>query len=193
MRRLIPLVLLPLALTAVPSPASAGGFCRGGAFSDSAATTVEMKNYCFGPIVTRVEPGQTVEFVNRDKEVHGVGGVASTFGHMYEEIQPGDSVSYKFVSSGVYPYVCVFHPGMAGAVVVGDGTFSEKTAIFPGSTGLTTESGNAAAGGPSASDASEETSWLSWGGPLAGAVLVVALGGAISIRRSRRAPELLGS
>jgi len=31
-------------------------------------------------------------------------------------------VSYRFVRSGVYPYVCTYHPGMVGAVVVGDGT-----------------------------------------------------------------------
>jgi hypothetical protein len=30
-------------------------------------------------------------------------------------------VGYRFVRAGVYPYVCTFHVGMVGAVVVGDG------------------------------------------------------------------------
>jgi hypothetical protein len=30
-------------------------------------------------------------------------------------------VSYTFEEVGVFPYFCVFHPAMVGAVVVGDG------------------------------------------------------------------------
>ena len=45
----------------------------------------------------------------------------------YDELMPGKSVTHKFASSGVYPYFCVIHPGMVGAVVVGDGTSSDTT------------------------------------------------------------------
>ena len=30
-------------------------------------------------------------------------------------------VTYRFTEAGVYPYVCTYHVGMVGAVVVGDG------------------------------------------------------------------------
>jgi hypothetical protein len=32
----------------------------------------------------------------------------------------GQRITYRFSTSGVYPYFCFFHPGMVGAVVVGD-------------------------------------------------------------------------
>jgi hypothetical protein len=37
-------------------------------------------------------------------------------------MREGGSVSYSFDEAGVYPYVCTWHPGMVGAVVVGDAT-----------------------------------------------------------------------
>jgi hypothetical protein len=44
-----------------------------------------------------------------------------------------DTVSYRFQNSGVFPYFCLIHPGMVGAVVVGDGTSKETTtqAVVP--------------------------------------------------------------
>jgi len=52
--------------------------------------------------------------------VHTVTGVANSWG-TDEQIAEGQSVSYKFDKSGVFPYFCYLHPSMAGAVVVGDG------------------------------------------------------------------------
>jgi hypothetical protein len=81
-----------------------------------------MKRNCFGPTVARIDAGDTVAFVNADGEVHSVGGANGTFGNAHAEILPGDEVSFTFDREGVFPYVCTFHPGMSGAVVVGDGT-----------------------------------------------------------------------
>jgi hypothetical protein len=36
------------------------------------------------------------------------------------EVQPGQKISYTFDTAGIYPYACVLHPGMSGAIVVGD-------------------------------------------------------------------------
>lgn len=103
--------------------ARAGGFCMGDVpFTDARTTTVEMKRNCFGPTVARIDAGDTVAFVNADGEVHSVGGANGTFGNAHAEILPGDEVSFTFDREGVFPYVCTFHPGMSGAVVVGDGT-----------------------------------------------------------------------
>jgi plastocyanin len=117
-------------------PASAGGFCMGDApFTDARATTVEMKGNCFGPTVARIHTGDTVTFVNADAEAHSVGGANGTFGDAHAEILPGEEVSFTFDREGVFPYVCTFHPGMAGAIVVGDGAgkVSSSTAITPAS------------------------------------------------------------
>jgi plastocyanin len=116
--------------------ARAGGFCMGDVpFTDAHSTTVEMKRNCFGPTVVRVDSGDTVTFVNTDDEAHSVGGANGTFGDAHAEILPGDEVSFTFKHDGVYPYVCLFHPGMAGAVVVGDGTGKVSSAA-----GITTGS-----------------------------------------------------
>jgi plastocyanin len=105
------------------APARAGGFCMGDVpFTDARTTTVEMKRNCFGPTVARIDAGDTVAFVNADGEVHSVGGANGTFGNAHAEILPGDEVSFTFDREGVFPYVCIFHPGMSGAVVVGGGT-----------------------------------------------------------------------
>jgi plastocyanin len=105
------------------APARAGGFCMGDVpFTDARTTTVEMKRNCFGPTVARIDAGDRVAFVNADGEVHSVAGANGTFGNAHAEILPGDEVSFTFDREGVFPYVCTFHPGMSGAVVVGDGT-----------------------------------------------------------------------
>lgn len=102
------------------SPAQAGGGCHSVATNGS-GTTVEMKEMCFTPTVLHVKPGDTVTFVNRDQMQHTVTGTAFAFGS-YTGLTPGESAVYKFTTNGVYAYSCIFHPGMTGAVVVGDGS-----------------------------------------------------------------------
>ena len=114
-------------------PAGAGGFCGPGNFEDRATTDVEMKGDCFDPVVVRVDAGDQVTFENLDSYAHTVGGVAWSFGDAHEEIAAGESISYRFEDEGVYPFFCVIHPGMAGAVVVGNGsaTGAESGAAVP--------------------------------------------------------------
>ena len=108
-------------LLVAPSRAGGGGGCRDSQLTDARTTQIDMSNMCFGPTVARVDKGDTVKFTNKDTMVHAVGGIASVFGDLYDEIKPGRSVSYRFYEEGVFPYVCIFHPGMGGAIVVGDG------------------------------------------------------------------------
>ena len=104
---------------AAPSRAGGGGGCRDGRLTDARTTQVDMSNMCFRPTVARVDVGDIVKFINEDNMVHGVGGIAGTFGDLYGQITPGRSVSYKFYEEGVFPYVCVFHPSMGGAIATG--------------------------------------------------------------------------
>lgn len=119
--------MVAIAAIVIPiAPAGAGGatgLCMGNAaHTDARDDTVEMEDNCFGPTVARIDTGETVTFVNVDAEAHTVGGVNGTFGDPYAEIGPGGEVSFTFNSDGVYPYACIIHPGMSGAVVVGGGT-----------------------------------------------------------------------
>ena len=102
------------------TPAQAGGGCHSNVFSDEAKTTVELSKSCFSPTVVRVQAGDQVTWTNSDATAHTVTGVANSWG-TDEQIAEGQSVSYKFDKSGVFPYFCYLHPSMAGAVVVGDG------------------------------------------------------------------------
>ena len=100
--------------------ASGGGGC-GRPVSDDEGTRVAIRNFCFGPTILRVEPGETVTWVNKDAVPHTVLGANATWGAFYSVERNGGRVTYRFGRSGVYPYVCSLHAGMMGAVVVGDG------------------------------------------------------------------------
>ncbi len=115
----------------VPTPAHAGGGgggCHGEAMTDARGTAVVMESSCFLPTVLRVEAGDAVTFANRDPVAHMVTGAANSWGE-YEELYQGDSVVYSFDESGVYPYFCLLHPGMVGAIVVGDGSSSSTGSV----------------------------------------------------------------
>ena len=130
-RLLIVVALVSWSLAGVfpsASTAWAGGFCSQAGFSDAATTDVGMAEMCFTPTVARIEPGDTVTFHNKDKTLHMVGGVTNVFGDLHTEVPSETSVSYRFNNEGVYPYLCILHPGMGGAIVVGDGKGKMTTA-----------------------------------------------------------------
>jgi plastocyanin len=137
--RVTVLVVIAVAAVIVPSVTArggGGGFCAGSLpFTDESANVVEMEDNCFAPTVARVGRGETVTFVNRDLQLHTVGGANGVFGDLRGVVRPGDEVSFTFNEEGVFPYVCIFHPGMAGAIVVGDGAgrVSSAAGIAPAS------------------------------------------------------------
>lgn len=108
-------------LLASPAVASGGGGC-GRAVTDERGTQVRVRNYCFRPTILRVQRGSTITWVNHDTFAHTVLGANGTWGGYDELRTAGATTRYRFVRSGVYPYVCTYHPGMIGAIVVGDGT-----------------------------------------------------------------------
>ena len=129
MRRILTVLALGLALglavglgTAVaPVPAMAGGACRGVPVTDGPGVTVRIRGLCFTPTVLHARVGDTVTWVNDGPDVHTVSGANISFGN-YDEIAPGTQVTYRFTTSGAYPYYCFLHDGMVGTLVVGDGT-----------------------------------------------------------------------
>jgi plastocyanin len=112
-----------LAGTAVGTagPASAGGGCHRAETEgqdEGTGTTVEMRQMCFGPTVLRVEAGSEVTFINRDEVTHRLDGVG--WGSDLP-LAPGTRTTHRFDQPGTYPYTCILHIGMSGAVVVGHG------------------------------------------------------------------------
>jgi plastocyanin len=108
------------ALLLLPGVASAsgGGGC-GQPVTDERATGVDIEDFCFSPTIVRVGVGDAVTFTNVDPVPHSVLGANATWGD-YAGFKK-KSVTYRFSEPGVYPYLCTYHVGMVGAVVVGDG------------------------------------------------------------------------
>ncbi|HYN69880.1 MAG TPA: hypothetical protein VEX41_06700 [Candidatus Eisenbacteria bacterium] len=100
----------------------AGGGCHGpdgSAHTESSTELVEMGPCSFTSPVTHVARGTEVRFVNSSDVVHVVTGERQQWGST-KEIQPGTWFTRRFDADGVYPYSCPLHPGMVGAIVVGD-------------------------------------------------------------------------
>ena len=159
------------------APASAGGGCLHGVPpSDGTGDTVEMTANCFEATVLHVDPGTQVTWVNHDPYAHTVTGVGGGWG-TFTEIANGGTVSYRFDANGVYVYSCLIHPGMVGAVVVGDGS---------GDAGMTASGVvplSAAPPAPSATTApatAKDSSWI-WS-----ALLACAIGIGIGLAFARR-------
>jgi plastocyanin len=193
-RRLHLLILVALVGASLlpATPADAGGFCAGyenETLTDAKGTKVRMVDNCFAPTVLRVPLDGEVSFVNTDPEAHTVGGATGSFGDMHREIGVGDSVTYRFSEEGVYPYVCLVHPGMAGAIVVGDGGPPASAALI-----ATEKSAPSAApkGGESAAASDERRSPISGTERLLAIAALAILMGAVgfrvvpALRRERR-------
>ncbi|HET7727149.1 MAG TPA: plastocyanin/azurin family copper-binding protein [Candidatus Limnocylindrales bacterium] len=125
-RRLLTLLLLGLlaGVAAFPGVALAGDPC----FHDlsrppattGATTAVAIGECTFGPTVTRVDVGDLVTWTNTSAQPHEIVGANLAWGVHDRLVQPGGTATWTFETVGVYPYTCMIHPGMTGAIVVGD-------------------------------------------------------------------------
>jgi len=100
----------------------AGGGCHVepvNGYMEGNATVVRMDACSFEPTVVRVPVGTTVRFLNTAPNDHAVAGRRNLWGHE-DILVPGAEFSEQFATAGVYPYSCPLHPGMVGAVIVGE-------------------------------------------------------------------------
>jgi plastocyanin len=119
-------------IAASPVWASGGGGC-GRPVSDGQGVSVAIRMFCFTPTVLHIRAGQDVTWKNKDPFPHNVIGANAAWGS-YDLLKPGRSTTYRFTRVGTYSFVCTVHPGMVGAIVVGDGD-------GPAGAGTTTGSG----------------------------------------------------
>ncbi len=122
MKRLVlAAIVLASPLVAPAAAAGGGGGCHGAYTPDAAGVSVALSMACFDPLVVRVKQGQTVIWTNKDDMPHNVYGAGFAWGQSGDDLSKGESVSFEFSKPGTFPYACLVHPGMVGAVVVGDG------------------------------------------------------------------------
>ena len=104
----------------VPSAAAGGGcYPTGTGMTTTSEPTVQIAECAFEQTVVYIDPGDTVRWSNKDVFAHTVTGAADSWGDQVS-LEQGASVAHAFKAEGVYPYYCVFHPAMVGAIVVGD-------------------------------------------------------------------------
>ncbi|MDQ3982107.1 MAG: plastocyanin/azurin family copper-binding protein [Actinomycetota bacterium] len=148
-RRLSLLLVLALGSFWLVLPgAAAGGGCHampGNEMTSSNRQVVAIGECAFVDTVTYVQPGDEVTWVNKDPVPHSVSGAAYSWG-TEDLLNRGERVSYTFEDEGVYPYYCVLHPSMVGAVVVGDAT--EAAVLTNGVAGVDKVDEGAAATSP---------------------------------------------
>jgi plastocyanin len=109
-------------IAANPATTEAGGGCHmddGSGYTEGPATVVRMDACSFEPTVVRVPVGTNVRFLNTAQNDHAVNGRRNTWGNA-DILAPGDEFSEQFNVAGIYPYMCPLHPGMVGAVIVGE-------------------------------------------------------------------------
>jgi plastocyanin len=188
---ILAVVLAAAALVRPASPALAGGTChKGQRVSDATTASIAMAANCFSPTVARIEAGATVTWTNEDEVAHAVAGAAVSWGG-YDEMPRGATFSQTFEEPGVYPYYCVIHPGMVGAIVVGDGQGDGEARIGSGARDASLGRASADAPGPRVTSEPAATgggngsraAWLG-AGALAGAG-AAAFGSAL-VARNRR-------
>jgi plastocyanin len=111
-------LVIGLLMPAVPAVAGGGGCAE---ITEGDGTTVEFLYACITPTTLRIDPGETVTFVNRDSFRHVIAG--SGYGWGSEgNMREGEAFTATFRNNGVYAFQCYYHPGMVGAVIVGDGS-----------------------------------------------------------------------
>jgi plastocyanin len=92
------------AASPAPSPAVAVG------------TSVTIKDYAFTPATLTVPAGTTVTWTNNDPVPHTATASDGSFDS--GNLNPGQSFSFTFATPGSFSYVCQYHAGMKGTIVV---------------------------------------------------------------------------
>ena len=77
---------------------------------------VSISGFSFKPAELTVKIGATVTWTNQDSATHDVRAADSSWGS--EALTKGQSFSMTFDKEGTYEYVCSFHSGMNGKVIV---------------------------------------------------------------------------
>jgi len=115
-----------------PAAAGGGGGCHEQSATSARSLRIALSGNCFTPTLARVPVGATVTWINSDPYSHTVTGSNGAWGS-YDELTQSKTVKMRFARAGVYPYFCMIHPGMVGAVLVGDANGPGTAHVIAGS------------------------------------------------------------
>ena len=119
MRRIALAVLAAVVTSLLLGVPSAAGGCPNDPrpLTEGTSPDVGIAQCQFRSGLLRVPAGTTVTWTNDDWLAHQVSGIG--WGRTQTSLMPGDSFSHDFAETGVFPYFCPLHPGMAAVVFVG--------------------------------------------------------------------------
>jgi plastocyanin len=166
------------------APAAHAGWCAES--THGSGSVIALHQACFRPSIVSVEPGATLTFVNHDPFAHNINGQG--WGHG-DNLEPGQRFSATFAAEGIYPYACTLHPGMTGAIVVGDGA-------GPGNGHAVLVAASESSLGPSVGAATPATSEVGRGSGIVIPVVLALIAGIVvgiglaSIRRTGVRPSM---
>lgn len=81
-----------------------------------AGTSVRMAGSRFEPATLTVAAGTTISWFNDDALAHTVSAADGSWDS--GNLAPGGAFERRFDSPGTYAYLCRYHPGMTGTIVV---------------------------------------------------------------------------
>jgi plastocyanin len=97
------------------------------------AVTVSIRDFYFEPSQLVIEPGTTVQWVNKGTTQHTVLATSPAGTFLSGTLNPGESFTYTFpqrfprpspdrstVQPGMFRYICKIHPEMKGSVILGE-------------------------------------------------------------------------
>lgn len=185
------LVLGSFVVVLSPGVSAGGGCHNNGEMTTGRAegplVNIDVEKCGYSPAILYVEPGTDVTWTNLDPVPHTVTGIGLSL-HGEDYLQNDKPTrAQRFDDVGVYPYYCILHPGMAGAVVVGD-VSAERAAAdevqalpFPAPPDT---------GGKGTDEGASQDS--SSNGMLFGSLLALAVLGLATVlwRRKHQAPEI---
>ncbi len=96
-----------------PAPAAGTPTANG---ATSATGAVEIKDYAFTPPTLTIAAGATVTWTNADSVAHTATASDGSFDS--GNLNPGQTFADTFPTPGTHPYVCQYHAGMQGTIVV---------------------------------------------------------------------------
>ena len=94
--------------------------CRPATSSAGKTHVVHIRGMLFSPAKLAVAAGDAVTWVNEDVFLHAVKSNDAARPWQSPDLPPQASWSRKFSDADQFPYLCPYHPTMAGEIVVSD-------------------------------------------------------------------------
>ena len=91
---------------------------RGTTGSASGSGVVRIASFSFEPTTLNVTPGTVVKWTNEDSAPHTATTRDGNGSFDTGRLNEGESGEVTFDEPGTFEYICTYHPGMQGRIVV---------------------------------------------------------------------------